>query len=117
MNCEWADEAPRQIAISSRHVVVLTDQPEAVPKLDQMIRAGMGHSKPAARAKHSRHLREVFWSKDAQHEIHVGITHRPFVPQVGDSKRERRPSPRRQTRGVLGDVETKTDDWRWQGRS
>jgi hypothetical protein len=58
----------------------------------------------------------AFGSEDAHHEIDSGITHQPFAPQIGDGEGVMRPSPRRLTRGIPGNIETQTDDWRRQRR-
>jgi hypothetical protein len=111
-----AEEAAGQFAIASRLVAVLTDQPEVVAKLDQMIWARISYGDPASGAKHARHLGEVLWSKDADYEIDGVVMYRPFGPQIGDGECERWPSPRGVPRGILGDIETETDDRRGERR-
>jgi hypothetical protein len=62
---ERADEAPRHFGIASRCIGVPTHQAEAFPKLDHVIRTGIGDCKPASRAENSRRFGEALRREDA----------------------------------------------------
>jgi hypothetical protein len=103
------DEAPRHFGIASRCILVPTHQAEPFPKLDEMVRTGIGDCEPASGAENSRRLGEVLRREDAHDEIDSGITHRPFGPHIRDGEGESRPPSRGLPRCILGDIETQTD--------
>jgi hypothetical protein len=90
-NGRLADQAPCGLGIASGGRLVLRQQPKAIPKLDHMVRARIGHREPTAGAQHPRSFRKIFRGKDADYEIDGGILRRPFGPQIGDGKCEHRP--------------------------
>jgi hypothetical protein len=107
-----ADEAPRHFGIASRCILVLTHRAEAFPKLDHVIRTGIGDYEPASRAEHSRRFGKVLRREDADDEIDGAIMHRPFGPHIRNGEDESRPPSCGLPRCILGDVEAETGDRR-----
>jgi hypothetical protein len=79
-----------------------------------MIRARICHREPTSGAQHPRRFGEILGREDAYYEIDGGVLHRPFAPQIRDSKREPRPPPRSLSSRLSRNVEADTGDRRWE---
>ena len=79
-----------------------------------MVRARISYREPAAGTQRPRRFGEIPGREDAGYEIDGGIAHRPFGPQIGDSKSKHWPPPRSISRRSFGDIEANTHDRRCQ---
>jgi hypothetical protein len=91
---------------------VPTYQAEAFPKLDHVIRTGIGDREPASRAENSRRFVKVLRREDAYDEINGGAMHRPLGPHICDGEGEGRPPSRGLPRCILGNVDAEAGDRR-----
>lgn len=80
IDCRRSDVAPREFAITSRFVFMLSDEAETISKLYQVLGTGIDESEPATRTKHPRRFREILRCEDADDEVNGRVTYRPLGP-------------------------------------
>lgn len=112
-----ADEALCHVAVAPSVSLVLAKEPEATPKLDQMVWARIGEREPSSGAENARCLGKILWREDADDKVHDRVMHRPFGPQIGNGERKCRPAPGSLPRRLFGNIQTQTDHPPGQRRS